>query len=76
MLTEFVGRTLTSFTHLNLESWGTATAGQPTWMRADNAVNISADLGVGPVLQKMDGLVHLLMATPGPNEGAEVRSVI
>lgn len=44
-------------------------------MRAKNAVNLRVGVGIDTVLQNMDGMTRLLMATPGPKEGAYVGSV-
>lgn len=76
VLTELVEHNLIALTHINRDVWDTATTGQPTCMRAKHALNDMADVGIDPVLQIMDGLVHLPMATPGPTEGAYVGSVI
>ena len=70
VLTELVEHNLIALTHINRDVWDTATTGQPTCMRAKHALNDMADVGIDPVVQIMDGLVHLPMATPGPKEGA------
>lgn len=36
----------------------------------ENTVNIMTDTGMDPIMQHMDGLIHMLMPTPGPIEGS------
>lgn len=76
VLADIVAHKMAAVGHINRYSWDTESTDKPTWMRAKNTVNIMADTGIVPVMQRMDGLNRLLMATPGPREGAYLGSRI
>lgn len=65
-----VEHTITAVRHVSRLTWDTDTPDQPAWMRAMHIVCTLADTGIDPVMQQMDVYSHLLMATPGPWEGA------
>lgn len=62
-LAAFVVHQMTAVGHSNRYSWDAESSDQPTWMRAHNTVNIMAGTGIGPMRQRMDGHIHMLMAT-------------
>lgn len=68
--TGFVERNITALTRVTRDTWDTQLTDLPTWMRAQNVIDIMSEVGIDPVTQHLDGLIHLLMATPGPKEGA------
>lgn len=67
---------MTAVENINRYSWDSESTDQPTWMSANNLASVMADTGIDPMLQHMDGLIHLLMATPGPREGAYLGSCV
>lgn len=76
VLTGVVGHNIIALTQITRDTWDTFIADLPILMCAQNAVDIMAGVGIEHVTQNMDGLLHLRMATFGPQEGAMFGSTI
>lgn len=75
VLAALIAQHISSNRNVTHERWVHEAAYAPTWLKAHTLSGEMFDIGIDPVPQNMQALVHLLMATPGPTYGAHVCSV-